>query len=108
MIFDEEENPVTIVGSPFSPPQQGLTVCPWEATRTQVDGPRLPTPFTFGWIYLNLNTNVAPRPSSSVNGQGIHQAWVGVVSSSSARFAVGFQGMHFDLANDPTQPVHRC
>ena len=60
VIFDEEENPVTIPGSPFSPPptQSGLTVCPWEATRTRVDGIRLPTPFDFGWLYLNLNTNV--------------------------------------------------
>ncbi len=107
VIFDEEENPVTVAGSPFSPPQQqaGLTVCPWEATRTQVDGPRLPTPFTFGWIYLNLNTNVpAPLGGNFIgkNQLGVHQSWVGVVSSSSARFAVGFQGMHFDLANDET------
>jgi hypothetical protein len=103
VIFDEEENPVTVPGSPFSPPQQqaGLTVCPWESTRTRVDGPRLPTPFDFGWIYLNLNTNVAPEDEFIVDGQGIHQSWVGVVMSASGRFSVGFQGMHFDHATDP-------
>jgi hypothetical protein len=102
VIFDEEENPVTVPGSPFSPPQQqaGLTICPWEATRTKVDGPRLPTPFDFGWLYLNLNTTVA-QGDFRVNGLGIHQSWVGAVMSASARFSVGFQGMHFDLANDP-------
>ena len=103
VIFDEEENPVTVPGSPFSPPptQAGLTVCPWESTRTKVDGPRLPTPFDFGWLYLNLNTTVT-QGDFKVNGLGIHQAWVGIVMSASGRFSVGFQGMHFDLANDPT------
>jgi hypothetical protein len=103
VIFDEEENPVTVPGSPFSPPptQTGLTICPWESTRTKVDGPRLPTPFDFGWLYLNLNTTVT-QGDFKVNGLGIHQAWVGVVMSASGRFSVGFQGMHFDLANDPT------
>jgi hypothetical protein len=105
VIFDEEENPVTVPGSPFSPPQQqaGLTICPWESTRTRVDGPRLPTPFDFGWLYLNLNTNVPVASGGNFigkNGLGVHQAWVGVVMSASGRFSVGFQGMHFDLAND--------
>ena len=101
VIFDEEENPVTVPGSPFSPPQQqsGLLVCPWESTRTKVDSARLPVPFDFGWLYLNLNTTVAG--DFKVNGLGIHQAWVGVVMSASGRFSVGFQGMHYDLANDP-------
>jgi hypothetical protein len=103
VIFDEEENPVTVPGSPFSPPPQqaGLQVCPWEANRTRVDGPRLPTPFDFGWLYLNLNTTVFPEDEFQVNGLGIHQAWVGVVMSASGRFSVGFQGMHFDHATDP-------
>jgi hypothetical protein len=101
VIFDEEENPVTVPGSPFSPPptQAGLTICPWEATRTQVDGTRLPTPFDFGWLYINLNTNVTG--DFQVDGQGIHQSWLGVVMSASARFSVGFQAMHFDHASDP-------
>jgi len=101
VIFDEEENPVTVPGSPFSPPQQqaGLLICPWEATRTHVDGPRLQTPFDFGWLYLNLNTNVTG--DFKVNTRGIHQAWVGTIMSASGKFSVGFQAMHFDLANDP-------
>jgi hypothetical protein len=100
VIFDEEENPVTVPGSPFSPPQQqaGITVCPWEATRTRVDGTRLPTPFDFGWLYINLNTNVTGDFKNAAL-QGIHQSWVGTVMSASGRFSVGFQAMHFDLAS---------
>ncbi len=104
VIFDEEENPVTVPGSPFSPPptQAGLTVCPWEATRTRVDGIRLPTPFDFGWVYLNLNTAVTGDYKSQTTGLSVHQSWVGVIASAVGRLSVGFQGMHFDLANDET------
>ena len=104
VIFDEEENPVTVPGSPFSPPptQLGLTVCPWEATRTRVDGIRLPTPFDFGWVYLNLNTSVTGDYKSASTGLSVHQSWLGVVASAVGRLSVGFQGMHFDLANDET------
>jgi hypothetical protein len=106
VIFDEEENPVTVQGSPFSPPQQqqGLVVCPWEANRTKVDGPRLPVPFDFGWLYLNLNTvntkGDYPNAGAPVPAH-LHQAWVGAVMSASGRFSVGFEGVAFDLASDP-------
>jgi hypothetical protein len=108
VIFDEEENPVVVETPPFSPTPIGdvLTPCPWEATRTGVGGNNLPSPFSFGWLYLNLNTT---NPLSDYPGSGnpftapqsINQSWVGVVMDASGRFSVGYSGMHFDNATDP-------
>jgi hypothetical protein len=94
VIFDEEENPVTIVGSPFSP-SQSFNVCPWETQRVIV-GQGLPVPFNFGWVYLNLNTNITG------DFFGFHQAWVGSLMQASGLFSVGLQGVAFDHASNPT------
>jgi hypothetical protein len=100
VIFDEEENPIEVETPPFSPIPVGetLTPCPWEANRTAVGGPSLPTgAFQFGWLYLNLNTTNAfsEFPPDTL------QSWVGVLFQASGRFSVGLQGVHFDHATDP-------
>jgi hypothetical protein len=101
IVFDEEENPITVQSSPFSPPPVGETVtpCPWESNKVLVGGPSLPvSPFQFGWIYLNLNTN----NSQSEFEEPTLQSWVGTLFQASGKFSVGLQGVHFDLANTPT------
>jgi hypothetical protein len=100
VIFDEEENPITIEQPPFSPTPVGQTLspCPWESNRTRVGGLQLPVaPFEFGWLYLNLNTE---NPFSDFPDDTL-QSWVGVLFQASGRFSVGMQGMHFDHASDP-------
>jgi hypothetical protein len=101
VIFDEEENPIQVESSPFSPPPEGddLVPCPWESTKVAVGGETLPvSPFQFGWIYINLNTtnDASEFPPPTL------QSWLGTLFQASGKFSVGLQGVHFDLANDPT------
>jgi hypothetical protein len=97
VIFDEEENPVTAESPPFSPAPivPGQTPCPYETNRSRVGGQFLSSPFSAGWMFLNLNTDVGADDFG-----GIHQAWVGAIHSSSGRFSVGYQGVAFDHASD--------
>ncbi len=96
VIFDEAEHPSVPPASPFSPPVPGtsLTPFPWEATRTLVGGPAFPVPYTFGWIYLNLNNMVA---GSQVPFEPLLQNFVTVVMDANGRFSVGYDG--FSLSN---------
>jgi hypothetical protein len=101
VIFDEEENPIQVSSSPFSPPPVGDTIvpCPWESTKVAVGGATLPVaPFQFGWIYINLNTD----NSASEFEDPILQSWLGTLFQASGKFSVGLQGVHFDQANNPT------
>jgi hypothetical protein len=101
VIFDEEENPIQVQSSPFSPPPVGSSVlpCPWESNKTLVGSANLPTsPFQFGWIYLNLNTYNA----ESEFEEPTLQSWVGTLYQASQKFSVGLQGVHFDHASNPT------
>jgi hypothetical protein len=52
-------------------------------------------PYTFGWMYLNLNTS-----TGAVGGlfDPTAQAWVTTVMSSSGRFAVGYDAIQLDNA----------
>jgi hypothetical protein len=105
VIFDEEENPVTVAGPPVSgiPEQQSPEPFPEETQRVAVGGPAFPVPAThnFGWLYLNLNhdaggfTNVwAVDPLSA-------QAYVSAVYSALNRFSVGLDAIQLDSACDP-------
>jgi hypothetical protein len=100
VIFDEQENPNVPVAPPFSPPPPGefLVPFPWEANRTPVNGPDLPVPFNFGWMYLNLNTAVA---GSQVPFDPIMQNHVSVRMDADGRFSVGFDALQFDNVTDP-------
>lgn len=97
VIFDEEENPDVPQSFPISPqpPEQGIQVCPWEAQRTEVGGPNLPTPFLNGWTYLNLNHTAVANPPED---PAAAQAWVTVVTSNSGRFSVGYDAVQLDSA----------
>jgi hypothetical protein len=102
VIFDEAENPDVPETSPFSPPLPGVSLLPfpWESNRTRVNGTSLPVPYSFGWLYLNLNSTVA---GSQVPFEPVTQNWVSVLMEAAGRFSVGYDGMAFDNVTDPAE-----
>jgi len=100
VIFDEQEHPVVPQTFPISPqpPQQGLIPFPAEAQRTHVGGAALPVPFNFGWIFLDLNTTVAPAGSNPPEDPAAAQAWTTVTMKANGRFSVGYDAVHLDSA----------
>ena len=99
VIFDEEENPDVPVQTPVSPqpPGESLSPFPAEAQRVAVGGPDFPVPFSFGWLYLDLNHSYDagdPNP-------GIAQAWVVTRMDADGRFSVGFDAIQLDSACAP-------
>jgi len=103
VIFDDQEHPfvpLTSIVSP-SPPTAGIIPFPAAAQRTTVGGSALPVPFNVGWIYLNLNTAVAPAGSvPPVDGEAA-QAWVTLILSQNGGFSTGLEAMHLDSACNP-------
>jgi len=101
-IFDEQEQvsvpPICRV-SPC-PPNQGLIPFPAETQRVHVNGATLPTPFNFGWLYLNLNTTVTGQTGGLLDPAAA-QAWVISTYSSFGHFAVGVNGIQLDNAAAP-------
>jgi hypothetical protein len=101
VIFDEEENPHVLTTFPLSPQPTGqtLTAFPAEAQRTSFGSSALPTPFDFGWIYLNLNTAVTAAGNNPPEDPVAAQAWVTEVMDSDGRFSVGFDAIQIDNAS---------
>jgi hypothetical protein len=104
VIFDEEENPdVFIPVCPVSPcidiPES--TPFPWEAQRVRVGSSVLPTPFAFGWIYLNLNTLVAGQTVGDIHDPDAMQNWVTMVATAGGRFSVGHEAIQLDNVTFP-------
>jgi|SRR6185436_18684919 len=101
VVFDEFENPLTVVtGGPSGEPVPGTqcTFCD-ETQRVDVGGDGITTNADFGWIYLNLNhatTLDAPLGPGYIN---IAQAWVTAVMDAEGRFSVGFDAIQLDNAN---------
>jgi hypothetical protein len=104
--FDEQEHPANLCfqGDNVSPPIGGADTCfPLESQRVSLQGGNIPgddptPPFTFGWMFVNLNTTVAGglfNPTA--------QAWVETVMAASGRFAVGFDAIKLDGANQTFQ-----
>lgn len=100
VIFDEQEQPLLTSTFPISPqpPQQGLLPFPAEAQSTLVGSADLPVPFNFGWLYLNLNTTVAPAGAVPPEDPAAAQAWVVVTMSAQGRFSVGYDAIQLDSA----------
>ncbi|MFL6196211.1 MAG: hypothetical protein ACJ75H_18670, partial [Thermoanaerobaculia bacterium] len=89
-------------GDNVSPPIGEIQTCfPLEAQRVSLAGGANnpgddPTsPFTFGWMYLNLNTS-----TGAVGGifDPTAQAWVTTVMSANGRFSVGYDAIQLDNA----------
>jgi hypothetical protein len=99
VIFDEQEHPVVPQSFPVSPQpqQQGLIPFPAEAQRVAVGSAALPVPFSFGWLYLNLNTTVAGVANPPLDPAAA-QAWVTTEMDALGRFSVGFEAIRLDSA----------
>ncbi len=110
--FDEQENPqdLCFTGDVVSPPLGGAQTCfPLETQRVKLAGGNTigsdPAPDAdFGWIYLNLNTNVSGiiYPATDPN---IAQAWVTTLMSAEGQFSVGFDAVQLDSACQPSNVV---
>ena len=100
VIFDEQEHPEVPQTFPFSPQPPGdfLTPFPAESQRTDVDGEDLPVPFDFGWLFLNLNTNVAAAGANPPEDPLAAQAWIETTMDADGRFSVGFDAIQLDHA----------
>lgn len=112
VVFDEEENPVTVAGPPVSgiPEQQAPEPFPDETQRISVGGPDLPIPAShnFGWLYLNLNLGAGGSGpigtffnTWAVLSNLSAQAHVSAVYSALGRFSVGLDAIQLDSACDP-------
>ncbi|MFL6259370.1 MAG: hypothetical protein ACJ76Y_06620 [Thermoanaerobaculia bacterium] len=89
VVFDEQEHPY-VPQNPFSP-------FPAEAQSVNVGGANFPVPFSFGWVYLNLNNTVF----TETGPPNTAQAWVTVKMTSQGRFSVGFDAIQIDNASRP-------
>ena len=100
LIFDEQEHPQVPATFPVSPqpPQSGIIPFPAEAQSTKVGGAAFPVPYSFGWVFLNLNTTVAAAGNNPPEDPAAAQAWVEIVMTASGRFSVGYDAVKLDSA----------
>jgi hypothetical protein len=100
VVFDEEENPVTVQqGGPSGEPTPGaLCIFCDEAQRVHV-GTDFSVDEPFGWVYLNLNHATVNDAALGPGYDNIAQAWVSDVMSAEGRFSVGFNAIAYDNAN---------
>jgi len=105
IVFDEQENPHIVPSIPIGPPPPSNDPIPFpaEANRTKVNGPDLPVPFDFGWLYLNLNSSNAVAGANPPEDPIAAQAWVTTNMSAEGRFSVGFDAIRLDSA---TKALH--
>jgi hypothetical protein len=102
IVFDEHERVSVPSVFPFPNPPPGdplKLAAPFEANRIRVGGVALPVPFSFGWIYLDLNA-----PNQDYTGRIIRQSWMGTVLKAQGRYSVGFAATPFDSACAPAAP----
>lgn len=98
-VFDDQENADVLLSSPLSPAPPGFsTPFPAEAQITRVDSPSLPAVFDRGWMYLNLNTNVAAAGANPPADPNASQAWVMYRTDINGRFRVGGDAIQLDNA----------
>ncbi len=99
VIFDEQEHPQLPQSFPVSPQPRnpGLIPFPAETNSTQVGGGSLPVPYSFGWLYLNLNTTIAGNPNPPEDPAAA-QAWVEVQMRAEGRYEVGYSATRLDSA----------
>ncbi|HEY6322802.1 MAG TPA: hypothetical protein VJA16_14705 [Thermoanaerobaculia bacterium] len=77
VIFDEAENPAVAQTVPFcpQPPTSGTIPFPAATQAVFVGGVSLPTPFQFGWMYVNLNVSAVYNPAPPIDTKAA-QAYV--------------------------------
>ena len=100
VIFDEQEHPEVPQTTPVSPPlpNEGIIPFPAEAQRTAVDSDDFPVSFSFGWLFLDLNTTVTAAGANPPEDPAAAQAWVETIMSAEGRYSVGFDAIKLDSA----------
>ncbi len=100
VFFDEQEHPFETSSLPISPPPPTSTIIPFpaETQRTLLGGPTLPAPFSFGWIYFDLNTTVATAGPNPPVDPAAAQAWVVATFAQNGQYAVGVEAIRLDSA----------
>lgn len=84
LIFDEAENVTTSLANPF----------PYAAGKVAV-GTDLPVPYPFGWIHVNLNTNVS---GSQVPFDPVAQSTLAYTFRAFGRFSIGVDATALESA----------
>lgn len=101
--FDEQENPELISPLPFVPPQPAPEVLPFgfAAQRVQIGGSLLPTSYTAGMVWLNLNT-IPLGSTIPPDDPAAAQAFVGVHLKGVGRYSTGWQAVMLDSTKSPS------
>ncbi|HYL05052.1 MAG TPA: hypothetical protein VE075_03380 [Thermoanaerobaculia bacterium] len=102
-IFDEQEHVVEPQSIPISPVTATGSLIPFPAAtqRVQVGGGSLPVPYSFGWLWLGLNSTVAPAGSNPPIDPAASQAFVFSTLASNGHFAGGIEAIRLDSACAP-------
>jgi PKD domain len=101
VIFDEQEHPVVPQSFPFSPqpPAAILAPFPAETQLVTVGGfGKLPVPYAFGWLQLDLNAVVTAAGNNPPVDPRAAQAFVTSFDEIHGHFAVGIEAVRFDSA----------
>ena len=97
-VFDETEQVETGENCPSGFDCGIEILIPNEAQRVRVSSTGgILTPFSFGWVYLNLQWGPLPA-----YGDNFAQMWLSTEMDANGRFSVGFSGVQLDNANNPT------
>lgn len=105
LVFDEMEQVVTPENCPSGFDCGVDIVIPNESQRLDVVTDLL-SPFPFGWVYINGQTNLTPPMSVlPAYGDRFAQMWLETVMDANGRFSVGFDGVQFDNANRPAGTI---
>jgi hypothetical protein len=100
VVFNEQEQPESTASVPFAPqpPSTGPIPFPAGAQRVTVGGNDLPTSFQFGFVYLNLNTSVAPAGANPPEDPLAAQAFVSAHQKGVGRYSTGWPAVMLDSA----------
>ncbi len=100
--FDEEERPALFPVFPQPPDLTGAL--PAEANKVHIGGPAFPVPFSFGWLFLDLNAPGSVIPPAPPNAATLRQSWVETVMKAQGRYSAGFGATPLDSVCAPAEP----
>jgi hypothetical protein len=110
MAFDEAEEAFDIdTPAPppiFPPPPAATPAFPLATQAVSVLSAELPVPFISGWLYLNLNTTVAPAGANPPEDPLAAQSWVvSLTQGAFGRYAVGNRATRLDSAKGASHMI---
>jgi hypothetical protein len=107
MFFDEQENPELPDPVPFPPEPPAPTNLPFGlgAQRVQIGGAALPTSFTSGVLFINLNVNPPGSTSPTDDPLGGAQGFISVHLKGAGRYSTGWHATMLDSAKAPSHSI---